>query len=406
MRGPGSDKPNSIKDQSLITGGEGATKIRSHAHVVNKKMNPYVIFLDLKKAFDTVSHIKLLRKLRVMGLDEATLLWIESYLTNRQQCVNVHGRTSAAGLLPIRYGVPQGSILGPILFSLYINEITNIVDCGIVLYADDTVIYHHDHQILQSILDKICRWCNDNLLTINVSKSHWLKMKICAEEPDARTGHSFVIKNLELLQVEKYKYLGVLIDVKLNFQSQHRKTVSNVNAKLAHFRRIRYFLTKRAAIMIYKCTILPILEYADFICDQGLNYVNKSIQKLQNWGLSIAFNQHILPYYQRDSSDVLHRGSGLFWLVHRRKLHLLQFAFSLKLKATLLDNSDIRTRRREGILFRIPTSNHYKFQKNPYYRCMSEWNNLSVNISLLPNKEIFKKELSLNVRNPFTKVLL
>ena len=72
-------------------------------------MNPYVIFLDLKKAFDTVSYIKLLSKLRAMGLVEDTLLWLESYLTNRQQCVNVNGMTS--DLLPIRYGVPQGSIM-------------------------------------------------------------------------------------------------------------------------------------------------------------------------------------------------------------------------------------------------------------------------------------------------------
>ena len=108
-----------------------------------------------------------------MGLDKDTLQWFESYLTNGQQCVNINGSTS--DLLPIKYGVPQGSILGPILFSLYINEIANIVDCGIVLYADHTVKYHHDHQILQSNLNRIYKWCNDNLLTINVSKSHWLK---------------------------------------------------------------------------------------------------------------------------------------------------------------------------------------------------------------------------------------
>ena len=100
-------------------------------------------------------------------------------------------------------------------------------------------------------------------------------MKICAEEADDQIAQTFVIKNLELLQVETYKYLGVLVDVNLNFQSQYRKTIANVNAKLVHFRKIRCYLTKRAAILVYKCTILPVLEYADFICDQGLTYVNK-----------------------------------------------------------------------------------------------------------------------------------
>ena len=370
---------------------------------INSKVNPYIIFLDLKKAFDTVSHTKLIVKLGAMGLDEETLCRLESYLTNRQQCVKVDDVIS--DLLPISYGVPQGSILGPILFSLYINEIVNIVDCGIVLYADDTVIYHDDSKILQKNLRRISGWCNNNLLTINVRKSHWLKLKICAEEADNQTDHSFVINNLELLQVETYKYLGVLIDVNLNFQSQHRKVMANVNAKLAHFRKIRYYLTNRAAILIYKCTILPLLEYADFICDQGLIYINKSIQKLQNLGLSIAFNQHVIPYDQRDSSDFLHRQSGTFRLVHRRKLHLLQFAFLLKSNATLLDNRDIPTRRRVGILFMIPKSNHYKFPRNPYYKCMSEWNNLRVDVTLLPDRASFKKEVKLSIRDPYTKIL-
>ena len=97
---------------------------------INRKVNTYIIFLDLKQAFDTVSHVKLVGKLRALGMDMGTLLWFNSYLTNRQQCVKMDNAISR--LLPIRYGVPQGSILGPILFSLYINEIASIVDCGIV----------------------------------------------------------------------------------------------------------------------------------------------------------------------------------------------------------------------------------------------------------------------------------
>ena len=77
-----------------------------------------------------------------------------------------------------------------------------------------------------------------------------------------------------------------------------------------------------------------------------------------------------------------HRWGAVYRLIHRRKLHLLQFAFSLKLNVTLLDNRDILTRRRDGILFKLPKCNHYRFPRNPYYRCMSEWNSLSVEVSL------------------------
>ena len=177
------------------------------------------------------------------------------------------------------------------------------------------------------------------------------------------------------------------MDENLNFQNHHKKRVSNVQLKLSHFRKIRYFITKRAAVLIYKCTILPLMEYADFIYDQGIAYVNKSTQKLQNMGLSIAYNQHILPYGQRDSSETLHRQCGVFRLVHRRTLHLLQFAYTLRSNVDLLDNRDIPTRRRVGILFNIPKTNHYKFPRNPYYRCMIEWNGLGVDVTLLPSRE-------------------
>ena len=125
------------------------------------------------------------------------------------------------------------------------------------------------------------------------------------------------------------------------------------------FRKIRSLINKRAAKLIYKCTILPVLEYADFIYDQGIIYINKATQKLQNLGLLIAHNQHILPHDQRDSSEMLHRNSKMSRLVHRRKLHLLQFAFRLKDNITLLDRREIPTRRHVGTVFTILKSNHY-----------------------------------------------
>ena len=157
--------------------------------------------------------------------------------------------------------------------------------------------------------------------------------------------------------------------------------------------------------MIYKCTILPVLEYADFIYDQGIIYINKATQKLQNLGLLIAHNQHILPYDQRDSSETLHRNSKMSRLVHRRKLHLLQFAFRLKDNITLLDRREIPTRRHVGTVFTIVKSNHYKFPVNPYYRCMIEWNNLPVDVSLLVDKDAFARAIKATVQNPYIKVL-
>ena len=135
------------------------------------------------------------------------------------------------------------------------------------------------------------------------------------------------------------------------------------------------------------------IEYADFIQGQGIIYINKAIQKLQNVGLLIAHNQHIVPYDRRDSSDTLHRNSTLSRLIHRRRLHLLQFAFNLKDNFNLLDVRDIPTRRHIGVLFTVQKSNHYKYPKNPYYRCMLEWNNLTLETSLLAIKTPLQEPL-------------
>ena len=112
---------------------------------VNDNKDTYVIFMDLKKAFDTILHKKMINRLKMLGLDNVTLSWFNSYLSGRSQCEKLNNLISTT--LSITYGVPQGSILGSILFSLYIDNLATIVNCGIVLYADDTVIYHHDRNV-------------------------------------------------------------------------------------------------------------------------------------------------------------------------------------------------------------------------------------------------------------------
>ena len=115
--------------------------------------------------------------------------------------------------------------------------------------------------------------------------------------------------------------------------------------------------------------------------------------------------RRVYTFDQRDSSKTLHRQCNVFRLVHRRRFHLLQFAYTLKSNVALLDTRDIPTRRRVGILFNIPKSNHYKFPRNPYYRCMSEWNGLRADTTLLPTRDSFKKAIVAGIPNPFIKVL-
>ena len=368
---------------------------------INNNKNPSIIFLDLKKAFDTVSHEKLIGKLHLLGLDIEIINWFKSYLGGRRQCVVLNNKTST--VLPITYGVPQGSILGPILFSLYINEIPSKINCGIVLYADDTVIYHDDVNVLQHNLTLFSDWCDDNLLTINVKKSQWMQLKV--HKIDDRYQRGFKIKDQSLEEVKVYKYLGIHLDNQLNFQQHHKLLTRNINLKVAHFKRIRNLVTVEAATLIYKCTILPAIEYADFILDQGIAYINKSLQKIQNLCLLIIYNQHVIKFDQRDSTEVLHRRAGIFRLIHRRRLHLLQYAHTLRLKESIVDDRNIMTRRRNRIVFKVVHSNHYKFYKNPLYRCAIEWNSMEVNLSLIVDRNEFNRNLKNLIVDPYTKIL-
>ncbi len=135
------------------------------------------VFLDLSKAFDTVDHAILLHKLRSVRLDDNSLRWFEfeSYLTSRQQITSINNTLSSS--LSVLVGVPQGSILGPLLFIIYINDMPNVVKhCKIILYADDTLLYYSStsakdiEKYVNEDLNLISQWLDENMLTLNCKK--------------------------------------------------------------------------------------------------------------------------------------------------------------------------------------------------------------------------------------------
>ena len=146
---------------------------------INRKEYSVGIFLDLSKAFDTVNHAILLKKLHVYSIRGLAFDWIKSYLSNRYQYVQYHGCDSA--FQKVSCGVPQGSILGPLLFLLYINDITNVsVILHLILFADDTSVFfsHHDPtsltNIIQTELQKLSLWFKANKLSLNIDKTKFM----------------------------------------------------------------------------------------------------------------------------------------------------------------------------------------------------------------------------------------
>ena len=178
------------------------------------------VFFDLKKAFDSVPHRPLLNKLASMGLDSHILQWLGDYLYNRQQRVIVNGEASDS--LPVLSGVPQGSILGPLLFIIYVDSVFLAdlsPDTQLIVYADDMLLYKpirctQDLVDLQSDTDKIGQWTRDNFLTLNSSKC---KTMLITRKKQCSISNQFCITlySESLNRVYLFKYLGITISYNL-----------------------------------------------------------------------------------------------------------------------------------------------------------------------------------------------
>ena len=212
------------------------------------------VYIDAMKAFDTVNHNILLNKLQYFGITGKCADWFEEYLKGRQQCTIANDVISS--LKPIKCGVPQGSVCGPLLFLLYINDISkSLKKCKVSLYADDTVLYYSSNNLNQAVnniqndLAELSSWCDINKLTINCKKTKYCvygMRKIVKRSKNVDIILS--LNNIPLERVCSYKYLGFILDDHLNFNKHISSMVSTVSHKLYLLSRIRRYLNDQACI--------------------------------------------------------------------------------------------------------------------------------------------------------------
>ena len=265
-----------------------------------------VCFLDIEKCFDTIDHDILLQKLRWYGIDGHELDWFKNYLYDRKQCVRVDNITSDVTSCPI--GVPPGSILGPILFLLYVNDFAQYIDnqnCNI--FADDAMIYSFGIDIqetkskLQCALNTLTPWYSGNRLSISAQKS---AVMLIGKKSQAKHSILAVSINGDLLeQFCSTKYLGVTVNGTLSWDSQCDNLCCKLAGKIAILRRIRSFVKNETLKLLYEKTIQPVMDYACSVwCHTKKSNINK-LQRVQNYAAHIITGN--FDYLNTNSIDLI-----------------------------------------------------------------------------------------------------
>ncbi len=286
-----------------------------------------VVFLDLKKAFDTVNHNVLLRKLKSLGVSDQSNKWFKSYLCGRSQMTKIDNVCSTKQ--EIRHGVPQGSILGPLLFLIFINDLNTSVElCGTSMYADDTAVFYFakdmDELVLsiQYDMQSISCWMNENRLSLNVSKTKF--MLIGSKQRVTRAGNIGVSLNGERVEsVETFKYLGVILDQQLHFHSHIEHIVDKVTSKLGLLYKTRTLFDQKTALMLYKALITPHFDYGCLLYEVAPEYQLKRMQVIQNAAARLILTARPeTPIYQ------LHETLHLDTLATRRSKTMVKVTYA------------------------------------------------------------------------------
>ena len=247
------------------------------------------VFFDFKKAYDTVPHSLLIDKLIQLQLHPCIIDLIFSYLTERSQSVVVNGATSQPVI--IKSGVPQGSVLGPLLFLIYINNISGLSfssECQLVLYADDLVLFKvirtsADFLDFQNDINKVVHWVDINLLTLNSSKCKrmLLTRKTTAMPP------LFLHNGTEMIQeVKTYKYLGIYISADLRWDVH----INNICLKCKKLLGLLYRRCANSAFLyrLYLSLVRPILDYACQVWDPFTKKNIDQLESVQKFALKIC----------------------------------------------------------------------------------------------------------------------
>ena len=254
------------------------------------------LYLDFRKAFDSVPHRRLLSKLEAVGIRGKLLKWIQAFLNDRKQRVVIQGNKSEWA--PVTSGVPQGSVLGPLLFLVFINDLPDTVRSNILLFADDAKIFRpvtlpSDCIELQHDLDALMAWSARWQLHFNEAKCKFLHLG------HHRHDSAYTMRGVQLQKVSEERDLGVIMEEDLKFRKQAAAAVSKASQILAVIRRSFAILDSTTLPLLFKTLVRPHLEYGNIVWGPFNRADEKLVERVQRRATKLVQDVRTLPYPER-----------------------------------------------------------------------------------------------------------
>ena len=378
--------------------------------------------MDLSKAFDSVSHGLLLNKLEQKGLGGGCLKWLQTYLEDRTQQVKLKNFTSTVTVA--QSGVPQGSVLGPILFITLTSDLANYLgdDCLVKAYADDTqlLVKGKDRQEvkskLQQVIAKAQDWFSSNSLLINPTKTEVMMLgkKGSGDNNitiEVQEGHS----TIHLRPTSQIKILGVIIDEELNWKQQVNQVKKRAVNIIRNLARTSGSLPRKAKRLLYDSLVAPHLSYADIVWDGCLEEQRQDLQRIHNFAA-----RTITGAKKFSSATEALRTLGMVPLTHKRQIHQAVMTHKLingngpkvlcdKLKdikyARDLDKeqANLAGRLRSKAAMKIQPIQHRtaRFERSSIHRMTKAWNNLPLHCKLLESSSNFKATVQREITHAY-----
>ena len=364
-----------------------------------------VITIDFFKAFDCLNHNLLLTKLLSFGFDDISIKLFISYLSNRSQKVIHNGMTSTD--LPIKLGVFQGTILGPILFSIFINDLTHLkLNSDVYMFADECslVLSGNNYSELgikaNQDMKTIDKWLNSNRMVVNAKKSNYLIINLNHRTiPDI----NIFMDNQPLTRVYQTKVLGVHLDDRLVFDKHIEYVVKKVKQRVGLISRLRNIMPEKTLITVYKSIIQPIFDYVlplyGFTYETHFNRIIKSQKRAIR-----------AVHYQRNDMPIksLFENSNIIQIKERllqisviyifKALHSLGSIFSSQYFNV---KANTRTRNSRGIQLEIPFTRLTVYQNSIFVKGVKIYNNLEHELKSIESFSKFKLKLLSSLGNIF-----